>query len=83
MPPFRFDRILSIAHSSSPWSVQKLWQALLTAAQHDFHPVAQRDFHRCTTIVIGGPSYLPAGPAYAVNSVLSKGIAQNASIEAI
>ena len=83
MPPFRSDRILSIAHSSSPWSVQKLWQALLTAGQHDFYHAAQRDFQRCTTIVFGGPSYSPSGPAAAVNSVLSKGIAQNASIEAI
>ena len=66
-----------------PWSVQKLWQALLTAAQRDFHPAAQRDFHRGTTMVIGGPSYSPAGPAAAGNSVLSKGIAPNASIEAI
>ena len=40
-------------------------------------------FHRGTTMVIGGAFYLPAGRFAARNLVLSKGIAPNASIEAI
>ena len=40
-------------------------------------------FYRGTTMVIGGPSHLPEGAAAAGNLVLSKGIAVNASIEAI
>jgi hypothetical protein len=64
-----------IFFSIFPWSVQKLWQALLTAAQCDFY--------RGTTMNIGGLTYSPAGPAAAGNSMLSKGIAPNAFIEAI
>ena len=40
-------------------------------------------FHRGTTMVIGGASYLPAGCFAVGNLVLSKGIAPNASIEGI